>query len=120
MRNEELEKARKRRYNQNRPAWYKWYFKPRWKALRAAQLHMQPNCMRCGEKAQVVDHRISHKGREEFFYNADNLTSLCKRCHDSKTAREDSNFAKGGRDWALGRCDVTGDPIDPMHPWNRK
>ena len=112
-------KAAAKKSRTDRSPWYRWYYKPRWKALRAAQLHSEPLCVRCGEVAVICDHRVPHKGDESLFYNPSNLDSMCKRCHDSKTAREDSSFAKGGKDYLLGRCDEDGQPVDPMHPWNR-
>jgi len=39
--------------------------------------------------ATVVDHIEPHKGDEELFYDINNLQSLCKSCHDRKTAKED-------------------------------
>ena len=40
----------------------------------------------------IVDHIIPHRGDLEMFWNQLNHQALCKRCHDSKTAREDGGF----------------------------
>ncbi|NMA84113.1 MAG: HNH endonuclease [Epulopiscium sp.] len=37
----------------------------------------------------AVDHIKPHKGNEDLFYDINNLQSLCKSCHDRKTAKED-------------------------------
>lgn len=46
------------------------------------------------------------------FFDAANLQSLAKQCHDSwKQALE-----RSGRDQIRG-CDERGQPLDPEHPW---
>ena len=42
----------------------------------------------------VVDHITPARTYSGSFYNTDNLQGCCKRCHDYKTATEDSSFAK--------------------------
>ena len=37
--------------------------------------------------AEVVDHVIPHKGDVVLFWDSRNWQSLCKACHDAKTAR---------------------------------
>ncbi|MDD4570646.1 MAG: HNH endonuclease signature motif containing protein [Tepidanaerobacteraceae bacterium] len=39
--------------------------------------------------ATVVDHIKPHKGDVKLFFDINNLQSLCKTCHDRKTAKED-------------------------------
>jgi 5-methylcytosine-specific restriction protein A len=39
--------------------------------------------------AQVVDHAIPHHGDVAVFWNPNNWQSLCKCCHDRKTAGEE-------------------------------
>ena len=61
--------------------------------LRPAQLLREPWCRECARRgvrtrATVVDHVEPHRGDWTKFINRDNLQSLCKRCHDQKTARE--------------------------------
>lgn len=76
----------------------------RWRLLRARYLAQHPNCAECDRQgkltpAEVVDHITPHRGDQNLLYDPDNLQSLCKRCHDEKTAREDGGFgnARGGR-----------------------
>ena len=54
----------------------------------------------CGQEgrvkaASVVDHVIPHKGNEALFFDAGNLSSLCKACHDRhKQSEERTGKAK--------------------------
>lgn len=114
----ESERKRKREYARKRPEYALWYGRKRWKELRLVILAENPICARCDSHSEVVDHKNPHRGDERMFYARWNLQALCKRCHDSKTARKDSNFAKGGKDKLLGACDESGMPTDPRHPWN--
>lgn len=67
-----------------------------WERLRIWQLHREPTCRICrGEGrltgATVVDHIIPFKGRgDPLRLDPANLQSLCKPCHDAKTARDGS------------------------------
>jgi 5-methylcytosine-specific restriction protein A len=66
---------------------------PRWRKARRAYLSRHRWCVRCKAAgrmvpATVVDHRVPHRGRAELFWDEANWQSLCKRCHDAKTARE--------------------------------
>ena len=51
-------------------------------------------CVMCGRPAQCTDHIVPFRGDEELKWNENNLQSLCKRCHDQKTAREDGAFGR--------------------------
>lgn len=80
-----------------------WYFQKRWSDLRLIQLRAKPCCEQCDREgrttaATVVDHVRPHKGDEALFFDQENLQSLCKPCHDRKTATED-----GGLGRAVGR-----------------
>ena len=75
-------------------------------------------CKMCSEEdfivvAQVVDHRVPHRGDQALFWNRSNWQPLCKSHHSSAKQVEE----KSGR---LGRkgCDVNGWPTDPNHPWS--
>ena len=67
--------------------------------LRPAQLLREPFCRECAAqyppgdprhrtRATVVDHIKPHRGSWPLFIDPANHQSLCKRCHDQKTARE--------------------------------
>ncbi|WP_244597145.1 HNH endonuclease [Ochrobactrum soli] len=64
-------------------------------------------CLKAGdvEPATICDHRIPHKGNEDLFWDADNLMSLCKSCHDRTKQREERGetvvrFSADG--WPIG------------------
>lgn len=67
----------------------------KWQKLRNWYIHEYPLCVECmihgrTTAAQVVDHIVPHKGNERLLYDVNNLQSLCKQCHDRKTATEDN------------------------------
>lgn len=63
--------------------------------------------------AEVVDHKIPHRGDLRLFLDPDNLQSLCKHCHDSHKQREE-------RSGHLVGHGPDGLPLDPNHHWYRK
>lgn len=114
-------RERDRRHDERRRTekpWRRLYKTPRWQALRLMQLAKEPLCERCKAKgryvpASVVHHKRKHQGDEALFFNAANLASSCKPCHDDL---EQGVEARGYDD------DVdpsTGLPTDPGHPFNR-
>jgi len=69
----------------------------RWRKARKRYLTENPLCMECERDgkltaANVVDHIEAHKGNMTLFWDESNWQSLCKTCHDSKTAREDGRW----------------------------
>lgn len=69
----------------------------RWQRESKRYLESHPLCVQCMKetpprytKATVVDHIIPHRGDKTLFWDRSNWQALCKRCHDSKTGREDS------------------------------
>lgn len=74
--------------------YHDWYSLPIWvDDLRPGQLLREPWCRECAKRgirtrATVVDHVDPHQGDWAKFIDRDNLQSLCKRCHDRKTAKE--------------------------------
>src|SRR5574338_1581098 len=81
---------RRREYDQNRPAWHRWYSKEPWLTIRRVQLAQSPLCVDCLKEgierlAQVVDHVEPHKGDWHKFISGP-FESLCKRHHDRRTA----------------------------------
>ena len=77
-----------------------WYSLPIWTDdLRPAQLLREPFCRECAARyppgdprhrtwASVVDHITPHRGDWGKFIDPANHQSLCKTCHDRKTAKE--------------------------------
>lgn len=85
-----------------------WYQKPIWtKRLRPEQLLREPFCRECAKsglrvRATVVDHIKPFRGDWDLFVDPRNHQSLCKRCHDRKTALEQARKRRGDE------TDVTG------------
>lgn len=75
-------------------AYHGWYGLPIWTdRLRPAQLLREPFCRECARRglrtqATVVDHVQPFRGDWALFVDPANHQSLCKRCHDRKTAHE--------------------------------
>ena len=75
-------------------AWHWMYNTRLWRdVLRPGQLLREPFCRACAAqgvrtRASVVDHVTPHRGRWALFCDPGNLQSLCKSCHDRKTAME--------------------------------
>lgn len=92
----------KRRATDRRPTSTARGYDSRWRAARLAYLLRPENalcviCKKAGRltESKVVDHIKPHKGDAGLFWDKDNWQPLCKRCHDSKTAREDGGFGHG-------------------------
>lgn len=90
--------------------WHSLYQTAAWARLRHAQLSAHPLCIMClvtedVTEAKVVDHVKAHKGDLSLFYDANNLQSLCKPCHDKHKQR----MERGGKAFAIG---VDGYPIE--------
>lgn len=71
----------------------------KWRKARLDWLARHPLCVRCKAAgiitgASVVDHITPHRGDMVLFWDADNWQSLCKVCHDKKTANEDGGFGR--------------------------
>ena len=86
-------------YKRERNSYSKLYSTSRWQRLRQYILSKEPLCVECKKNkrirpATVVDHIKPHKGNKELFYDESNLQSLCKPCHDRKTAKEDGRWKR--------------------------
>ncbi|MBV8780945.1 MAG: HNH endonuclease [Phycisphaerae bacterium] len=73
-----------------------------WQKVRLIHLRENPLCVQClkaGDtvSATVVDHIVPHKGDYARFWNQDNWQSLCARCHNRKTAKEDGGWGRPAR-----------------------
>lgn len=81
--------------------WHGWYSLSVWTDdLRPTQLLAEPWCRECAKRgirtwATVVDHVEPHCGDWARFIDRSNLQSLCKRCHDRKTALEQAEKRRG-------------------------
>jgi 5-methylcytosine-specific restriction protein A len=80
----------------NRPSSQDRGYTARWQRARAWYLDTHPLCEQCQRErrlttATVVDHIRPHRGDKTLFWDQSNWQSLCRRCHDRKTARERGN-----------------------------
>lgn len=71
----------------------------RWQEARREFLRSHPLCAKHFADgklvpAMIVDHVVPHKGDYKLFWDRNNWQSLCKRCHDYKTATEDGGFGR--------------------------
>lgn len=85
-------KARDRRTIKRKSAAKRLYGR-RWRKWAKDGLIAEPLCRLCAAngltvEATVRDHIIPHRGNLELFWQADNVQSLCKPCHDHKTLVE--------------------------------
>lgn len=68
-----------------------------WRKQREVELAAEPLCRECLKHgrttpATIRDHIIPHRGDPVLFRDPANRQSLCKSCHDIKTASEDGGF----------------------------
>lgn len=86
-----------------------------WRKLREQVLAREPLCRRCyglGHITPATD--VDHVSGDPSDNSRANLQPLCHECHSRKTARERHGLRE------VYGCDVTGWPLDPEHPWNKK
>ena len=86
-------KVRERILEKQRPSSHERGYNALWRKQRLAELAEEPLCAECAREGRVAaasvrDHIIPHKGNRELFEDPKNRQSLCKSCHDLKTARE--------------------------------
>lgn len=92
-------RVERQRYDAQRGSAHERGYTGAWQKAREAWLRAHPLCRKHEDKgevvaASVVDHIIPHKGDKVLFWDSKNWQSLCKPCHDHKTATEDSNFTR--------------------------
>lgn len=77
--------------------WRQWYKTTRWRHLRWAVLIRDLfTCQMCGRveantSRLVAHHRIPHHGNEQLFWDAENLMTACKPCHDGPLQEAERN-----------------------------
>jgi len=87
-------------YNASRPERHEVYRSQRWRRLAAMQLRREPLCRMCSARgviktAEVADHvcELEDGGAP---YDPSNLQSLCRACHNAKSAAERARRAGRG------------------------
>lgn len=87
-----------------------------WRKIRAKVLRKRPLCIRCFEKATIVDHKIDRRDRPDLQFDEGNLQPLCMACHNLKT-----NYTVKAKDlrvpWQGVQWNPDGTPADG-HPWS--
>jgi 5-methylcytosine-specific restriction endonuclease McrA len=86
-----------------------------WFKTRALKKRLQPLCEKCLAQnrlsvATIVHHKVSVEEAPHLMHALENLTSLCRPCHEREHGR--------ARDYS-NEFDVTGMPTDPNHPCYR-
>jgi 5-methylcytosine-specific restriction enzyme A len=83
------DRDRKARHDANRPTARQRGYDGTWDRERTVYLAANPNCRRCSDPANVVDHIQPHKGNRTLFWNRSNWQPLCTPCHSrTKQAAE--------------------------------
>ena len=84
-----------------------------WRKLRKQVLNEEPLCRHCAAQGLTVPATEVDHMRGAADNSREALQALCKSCHSRKTAAE-----WNGREARMG-CDAEGNPINPMHHWNK-
>jgi len=87
------DRLKKKQYYANRNKSWQHLYNYRWEKYSKGRLRRHPLCVTClndgkTTAARVTDHIIPHKGSIKLFWDHTNHESLCKTCHDKKTAGE--------------------------------
>ena len=72
----------------------------KWQKARAGFLRSHPLCVMCEAEgrvtaANVVDHKVPHRGDQTLFWDKANWQSLCKPHHDSDAQKKDNALVRG-------------------------
>lgn len=91
------ERERQAQYDKERGSAASRGYGRQWQLAREGYLRRHPLCVTCKDAgravpATVVDHIRPHRGDKVLFWDSSNWQAVCKRCHDSKTAREDGRW----------------------------
>lgn len=77
----------------------------------------------CGRLADMVDHKIAHKGDMHLFWNRANWQPMNRRCNSSKAARKEGGFGNPSRgvvdNFAQGSPDRAGWPTRDTSGFSR-
>lgn len=84
-----------------------------WRRLRAMVLSEQPLCPECEARGIIEPATQVHHINDNAMDNSrTNLVGLCASCHSRHTAHDMGKQTRYG-------CDLTGQPADPSHHWNK-
>ncbi len=66
----------------------------KWRRESAAWLAVHPVCAYCGRPAEMVDHRVPHKGDMRLFWDRANWVASCRSCNSRKCATSEGGFGR--------------------------
>lgn len=99
----ECQRARKRAadkiYDAKRPSARQRGYTKEWELAARRFLNSPGNgyCVACGERANVVDHRIPFKGDERLKWDRANWQPMCRACNSRKNVRSEGGFGRKPR-----------------------
>ena len=69
-------------------------YNAKWRKARLGWLRKHPLCVMCEKAghvilADVVDHKVPHRGDQKLFWSTDNWQSLCYHHHNSAKQKEE-------------------------------
>jgi 5-methylcytosine-specific restriction endonuclease McrA len=75
----------------------------------------------CGRHADMVDHKIAHKGDMKLFWDRSNWQPMNKVCNSRKAVLTEGAFGnrRSSRPYGSPGCHADGTPRDPHHHWNK-
>jgi 5-methylcytosine-specific restriction endonuclease McrA len=75
----------------------------------------------CGRPANMVDHRIAHKGDMKLFWDRKNWQPMNVLCNSRKAVLTEGAFgnARSSRPYGSPGCHADGTPRDANHYWNK-
>lgn len=83
------DRARKAEHDKKRPRRQQRGYDAEWQKARAEWLAAYPSCVRCGNKADLVDHIVPIRKAPHRRLDRTNFQSLCTSCHSGwKQAQE--------------------------------
>ena len=85
----EYDRARKARFEATRPSARERGYDTKCDRERGAFLAAHPNCVRCGGKATVVNHKTPHRGDKRLFWRRSNWEPVCAHCHNGPIQSEE-------------------------------
>jgi len=76
----------------------------------------------CGRPADMVDHKIAHKGDMKLFWDRSNWQPMARGCNSRKGVLTEGAFgnARSSRSYGSPGCHDDGTPRDPRHYWNKR
>lgn len=85
---------RKARFDRTRPTSSQRGYTGAWDKARKAFLRRHPRCAFCGVRAELVDHKIPHKGDRDLFWDKSNWQPLCTQCHSGAKQRQERRMSQ--------------------------